>query len=619
VITYFLFGFACALIGSLPLFFCEKIGAGIAAFIVEGFVVWAIAYGSAMGFVGPLGGGLAIVMVVSLLSVNGLIAMLSADYEPMLFRSFGLPALALCAVALLSLGQAGCFRAGDYARMIGPVETKAWTEDVQPKDPRHMRMATIENAMFLATKVIGNAGAIGSQFQLDKASMTLQRVHGELWYIAPLDFAGFGAWSNSDGVPAYIMVSGEDPHRDALLVKLPEGQRLRYTPGAWFDNQLERHLRAHGYLNQGLTDFNFELDENLKPWWVVTVYQPEVVWSAPKVTGVVIVDPVTGEDKFYPMGQIPEWVDRAMPGWLIKDYLAWQGGYVHGWANQFWFWEPHKDLTEPEDPNLIYGSNDQPEWVTAITSANAKDQSIIALVYTNSRTGKSVRYEMKGGSVDSAVVDAVNKNQQVQFRHLHGSDPQLYNVYGVPTAVVPLLADNHAFQGVAMADIRNIQTIAVGENQYGALRDYERQLSQTVSRVGLDKERIIQTFEGLVDRVGMEVSLNGTLFYIHIAGVPHLFNAGSAQFHALPVTQIGDKVRIGCYNASRDVAPMDAFDNLSLRLDSSLIQQEVMGDAVQKKEAEHARQDSETIKERLMNLSPEELQKLKSQLSPTKQ
>ena len=494
------------------------------------------------------------------------------------------------------------------------MEERVWTEDVQPKSPEHMRMGNVENAVYAAQKVMGSAGAIGSQFAISEDHMTLQMINGSLWFVVPLDYAGFSVWTSTSGVPGYIKVSGEDPHRQPELVMLPDNQRMIYTPGAYFGNNLERYLRNTGYLNVGLGDWTFEIDETGKPFWVITAFKPTIMWSGEKVTGVIVVDPTTGATTFFDMGKIPDWIDRAVPASYVWNYLSWQGEYSYGWVNSWW---GGKGLTKPENPMLIYGTGDEPEFVTGITSKSSKDDSLVALVYTNSRTGKSVKYVMKGGATETAVLDAVNKNQQVQFKHLHGAAVQLYNVNGIPTAVVPLLNESHAFQEVAMVSINDIQRVAVGTNQTQALRAYEALISEGGQRVALDKERDIQTIEGIVDRKSSETTPNATIYYILLKGVPHLFliEGGTPE---LIIANPGDKVRMEFYQSARDVVPVKSFVNLDIRLSTSITQQIVAGAVRTRQNQQETKEDAQTTLERLKKLTPEELQKLGKQIPPKK-
>jgi hypothetical protein len=594
----------CALLGNLPLFLSKKVTAGLIAGGIEFLFGALVLYSATPSTVWPLFGaygGLVFVWWIVAAIVDGSI-------EENVTKTAILPVVFF--VLLIGYGVAGsqCVRTDEYKNLIGQVEERTWTQDVQPKDPKHMRMSTEENALYQAAKVLGTDGAIGSQFTLSSQHMTLQMVNGELWFVVPLDFRGFTTWTSSDGVPAYVMIHGEDVKRQPILKNLPEGQRMRYMPGAYFSHELERHLRSSGFMSYGLTDYSFEIDENGKPWWVVTAYKPTIVWNGEKTVGIVLVDPVSGETQFHALGQVPEWVDRAVPDEFIKNYLAMSGEYVNGWLNSWW---GKRGITRPEEPVLIYGSDGQPEFVTGITSHSNNDDSLVALVYTNSRTGKSVRYTVTGGATDSAIINAVDKNSHVQYKKLHAVAPQIYNVYGTMTCVVPLLNDVHAFQGVALVPVNNPQIVAVGEDQYSALREYEKILAGSGQQIALDKERDIKNITGIVDRFNQEITASGQTYFLHITDTPHIFTGGAGELSTkLPLTKAGDKVRISFYASGRDVVPMHEFDNLSLTLSSTADQKAVNCEAAARIGKQETVQDAATALERIKKLPPDQLKAL---------
>ncbi len=598
-----------AFVGVLPLLFRGKIAPAVLQFVITFLLGWLILYANAPSTVWPLFGLPGFLVAIWWL-VAALVDGFIEDNGEITWTAL-FPVVAVVVYIVIGIYGSAMLNSGYYSRMLGEVEERVWTKDVQPKDPAHMRMATDENAIYQAMKMVGAAGAIGSQFSISKDNVTLQMINGELWYIAPLDFAGFSVWTSSKGVPGYIKVHGEDPHRQPELVLLKEGEHMQYTPGAYFGYNLKRHLRNTGYLNKALSDWTFEVDESGKAWWVVTVYEPTLAWSGEKITGVAVVDPANGNHAFYPMGKVPDWVDRAVPNWVMENYLKWNGKYSGGWINSWW---GKHNLTEPEDANLIYGTGDQPEWVIGITSTNSKDDSLVALIYANSRTGKLVRYKMAGGSTDPAVKEAVNENQEVKFRSLHAAAPQLYNVYDVPTSVVPLLNDAHAYQGVAMVSILDVQTVAVGRNQYEALRNYEKMLAERGQRIAVDKNQGLKIAEGAVELIGSEVTSAGTIYYVYLRGVPVLFTAGAGEAPKLPVTKEGHRVRIEYYASDRDVVPMRSFDNFSVVLSASKAQKQVRGKVEERRRQQETKDDAAEILDRMKNLTPEQLKELGKQL-----
>jgi hypothetical protein len=611
---YALVALVCAVVGIIPLALSRKPIASTVQGVISFFLLWWFLYLGANSTVWPLFGVPGLYVFI-LWIIAAIVISVSDEAEGVQYFFAWTP------VVLAFVVYIGAFFFGSefvntssYQTMIGQVETRIWTQDIQPKDPKHMRMSNEDNALYLAQKAIGQDGTIGSQFEVESNEVTLQLIKGELWYVAPLEFRGYSTWSSNGTSPGYVMVSAENQELQPKLVKFPEGQGMRYSPSAYFDYDLERHLRQNGYLDRDIAAFNFEIDEHQKAWWIVTISKPTIMWWGDKVQGVAIVDPTTGDSTFYPLGSVPNWVDRVVPSSYVKNYIEWWGEYRHGWWNTWW---AKQDMVKPGDMSLIYGENYEPEWVTDVTSTNGKDNSLVGMMYTNSRTGKSVYYIVPGGGTNSAVLDAVNNNPQINYRKLHGTDPQLYNVYGTMACVVPLFNDSHAFQGVAIVPVNNVQQVATGATQYEALRQYEKLLSNQGGIVALDKERSLKTVDGVVDRVSFDTSGTGNIYYVHVPGVPHLFTGGSTDWPKLPVTEKGDKVRIGYYDSDRDVVPLHNFDNLSLVLSESKDQATVSTNASEARQGQEAAQDANTVRSELQGLSDQQLQELKSKM-PTK-
>ena len=593
---YLLLALATAVIGSLPLLVARKPAAAAVTAVAATLVLWPFYYSSALTLVWPLWGAVGVMVIIMWCGAGVIDSMVEEAFSHAAW-------FAIAGVLILAgRGCSGCgaIRADDYAGLIGQVENRVWTQDVQPKDPKHIRLVPQEMANWLADKQLGEApGAIGSQFQVSKEHMTLQMIRGELWYAAPLDFKDFGAWQSADVAPGYVLVHGEDPLKQ-VIVKTDE--RFAYTPGAYFSRNLERHLRYNGYLTKGLTDFSFEIDENGKAWWVVTVFTPTIAWWGEKVEGIAIVDPTSGAIEFHPLGQVPAWVDRAVPGSFVASYIKWRGEYAGGWWNSVW---AEKNITEPGACTLVYGSNGEPLWVTDVTSSNQRDQSLVGLMYTDSRTGKSVLYHAVGGT-EEAVLKAVDN--KVSYRNLHGSSPVIYNIYGTMAAIVPLLGASHTYQGVAIVRIDNMQ-VALGDDQYAALREYQRMISQSGQQIAPELAHARKTLTGKVDRVAAEIKEKETLYYVHLSGVRKLFTGGSTLSPKLPLARPGDEVVIGFIDSGEDVEPMLAFDDLSLPLDKTPAQQAVEEKARERRENVEV-EDPAALRQKVNELSDQEIKDL---------
>ena len=594
---------ATSVLGVLPLFLRKRPFAGTMLGLCSFLVTWGLYYIVKPSTIWPLLGIFGAMTALVWLIAAIIDAMEDEDFSWL----FVLPIGYVVLFFITALMSSGIFNAATFATMVGTIEEREWTKDIQPKDPRHMRMVSDETALYIAQKAVGTLGTIGSQFELDDEHMTLQRVNDRLVYVIPFDFSGFSRWLNASGVPGYVVVDAEDTERQPELVRLDKDRELHFTPGAFFGNNLERHLRNSGYLNQGFFSFRFELDDNNRSWWVISTYRPTVTWSGAKITGVLIVDPVSGAIKEHAFGSVPDWVDRVVPGELVEAYISWRGSFSSGWLNSWW---GTKDLTKPETPILIYGSNNRAEWVTGITSHSDKDDSLVGLMYTDSRTGKSVYYRVTGGGTDAAIIQAVNNNSQIKFRHLRATTPQIYNVLGTMAAVVPLVNENGSFQGTAIVEVKNVQDVAVGITQNEALRNYEVLITRRGQQVAFDSASVLQKLSGVVDRIRLDVGQNGSVYYFHIAGTPRIFTASSQDYPKLPLTQPGDSVALEYVASEQETVPVRKFDNLSLVVAKGKMQEEVERAAEKKQDAEAARDSKDELSRRLKNMSPEELKRL---------
>jgi len=580
----------------------------LSAFFSVSLISWLFCWLSPPALYEPWWGGPGMVIVILWIVSTIIVAALELKIWPRV--AYLMLALILAVFLSFIFRGSEMFNADQYSKLIGPIEERVWTQDIQPKSPEHIRTNSVENALYMAKQALGQFGAIGSQFQISEKEITLQKINDRFWYVVPLDHVGWSTWRHTLKVPMYIRVSAEDPNLPAELVKFPDGQELYYTPEACFSNNLSRHLWTHGYANTGLMDFTPEVDDNGKFWYVVTTFEYAVNgWDGKRVTGVLIVDPVTGDIKQEPVGKIEKWADRVMPAEIVQQNLSYKGVYPKGdyWNSvAFLGIGAQENLTSPEQTNMVYGSDGELYWVTGMTSKSDKDTSLVGLYYINTHSGKVIHYKAEG-STDSAILAAINKNPEVQYKHLHGVAPQIYNVSGVMTALVPMLNENNAYQGFGFVDVKNLQVAMYGANQLDAYEKYQSALAQSGHQIAPDKSLVKSRFDGIVDRFIAETQSGNTSFYFHVQGLPHEFRAETTLSPKMRLTKSGDHV-IGSFIANgQDVQAVREFDNLSLPLVATSAQQAVRAEAVADVQKVESHEQAATIRENLNHLSDDEL------------
>lgn len=540
---------------------------------------------------GPLFGGVGVITLI-LLVISGFASYVSGDdsreYVPMVV---GVVVAAL--FGFMAIVNSTLFRAQSYAELVPQIESHEWLSDFQPKDPRHFRVSSPENALFLAGRAIGQAttidargqpNSIGSQFTVNDGVSSVQIIKNELWTIVPLDWSGWGPqFSPTPGVPGYIKVSGENPIIPAEYVSLKNGNEFRYTPEATFSKNLNRLVWRH-HPNKYIADIHLEIDEEDKPHYIVSLAVPNIGWWGEKVVGALIVDPVTGAgvEKFLPLGEIPSWVDRVEAEYIVHRNIDFHGKFAQGFFNKSWYGNSVLAATQT---HFGYGSDGQPVFATGITAHNttmtdaSRSDSLVAVYYTNTRTGKTVEYLLQGGATEHRAIEQCNLIGDVRNRGYHGTTPQLYNVYGHISYVVPLQNASHAFAGVAIVAVMNPQIIAWGQNAHEAELAYKQVIVANSSQMAIEGTRKLSTITGTVERFGSMLVSGSTTFFIQVKSVDHLFTVPVTASAKVPVTKIGDTVWIEYYDSGETVMPVNRFDNKSFELTASPNQVDVQSRA----------------------------------------
>lgn len=486
--------------------------------------------------------------------------------------------------------------AKDYHRVIGDVPTSVFSEDVSPVDIRTVRTVDENMAGINADRRRGQDQELGGA--VSTGDMNIQHVGGTihileisadgnrvtsvnmedgLWWAGPLNHSGFWRWNSNRETTGYLLASatnaevsymvrgvcslegdGATRTADTIAVDgyLCEPVRMRYMKdGAYFGDNLMRHLYTNGYGDVGLTDASFELTPEGKPYWVTTTYEKTVAdFGGEQATGVVIVDPQSGEITAHSIAETPFWVDRIQPEWLVRDQINWWGKYRDGWwSANFGSKAGVKKATD--GTSLVLGADGVTYWYTdmQLTSGGEGNNTSVGYVLVNSRTGQARQYTLENGGVTaSSAQSAVNNHPEVKRAQLNSSAMILYNVGGVETYFAALKGGDGRPKMYGFVDMRTALTIGVGTTPAEALRDYMNALSRS-GNVGavadlVDAEELLANVLAVVSEQGEA----GTVYYLRLDGQNDVeFFGLSENFVELKWVRVGDSVRIS-YNTSQD-------------------------------------------------------------------
>ena len=526
----------------------------LAAFfgVLLGAVNFGIFYAGCFSTAYVMWGGIGFLCVAEMIGM-GLIVIAAMSGSPFVLAPGTV--LLLCFVVL---NVPGCemLNAKKYASLAGKIEEKGmkqWVKDNQPIDENNIRLVPESLAIANATLVMSDGGAIGSSYDLAVYNITLQKIRDRYYYLIPLGYKSFGRWTSLSSIGKYVRVSATDPYAKAELVA---GKNMRYSPSAFFSEELTRHIYTHGYSGFVIEDVLFEEDDHGGTWWVVTVTKPTIASWGSKAEGVLVVDPESGSITPYAVNSVPAWVDRVIPEHLVSSYLSYWGTLKDGWWNSVW---SGKNLMEPETPVLNYTADGRCMFVTPMTSTSLNDNTMIGIVYTDARTGESTMYQVPGGATEEALTVAVNA--AVSYKRWHASSQMVYeNIYGNLSALVPILSEGGNYQGLAIVETQN-KRVAYGTTPQEALREFERILASTPGPIESSAAAKEVRLESTVSRIGWDLTQNGKQYYFMVANSNIMFMGTS---NVLAITKEGDRVSISYMSNAKGMAPVVSFTNLTL-------------------------------------------------------
>lgn len=455
-------------------------------------------------------------------------------------------------------------------QQIGDIEERSFVDDLVEIDNTQIPTVDIKLAAKLADKKMGEEIGLGSQMEVGKFT-NKQSVNGKLVYVAPLEHSGPFKWfANQDGTAGYVVVNATNSNDVKLVMKDEDGNsfKLKYVKSAFFSSDLHRHIRSQGYRSTGLTEYTFELDDTGRPYYVVTTYKNKIWWGCPEATGVVICDVQTGECKWYPVKDTPEWVDIIQPESFIKEQLKNYGKYVHGW---WWENKSNKDkLSVTEHMVTVYNKGDC-YYYTGMSSVG-NDNGTVGFVMVNTRDKKAIMYKMVGATEKSAMQSAKGEVQDMGYEPTEAIP---LNNGGVPTYFITLKDDEGLVKNFSLVNIEDYGIVGVGKTIAEAKRNYSNKLISKSNNVVFSEEAFGYTKEGIVTRITANIESGDSYYYMIIDDdMTKLYMASYMISEELPVTREGDKVKISYVDEANGTINVVEFDNLNLSQKISAEQQQ---------------------------------------------
>ena len=319
----------------------------------------------------------------------------------------------------------------------------------------HIREVSKDTASWRADKVIGDFG-----YKDEVSTMNIQAINGSLVWLAPLDYNGFWkAWSYGEqGTDGYVIIQAENSKAPVTLIQnIP----MKFTNNAIFGHNLERNMYME-YPGYYMGEHTFQLDDKGNPKWVTMVSDPAVldmIGDIPR--GIIVTDPINGENTFYYTSKAPAWVERVMDEGVTERYLQYWGEYSHGWMNTMFGQKDYlvptgglstatgsesgsvavEQSTSP-DVYMVRGTDNNLYWFGSFTTVG-KDTSMVGYMLTNLKTGEFNFYP--SGSIYNDIGAAKNVQQNPEVAKVMGAkvtQPIMYMINGEEVWVMPVITQS---------------------------------------------------------------------------------------------------------------------------------------------------------------------------------
>ena len=468
-----------------------------------------------------------------------------------LFFPIGILAALVVIAGIGSLLGAPILRSSDYCRLI-EVEEGEFTQDVGAVTYNQIPLLDKASAQKLGDRKLGTLADMVSQFEVAN-NYTQINYHGRPVRATPLLYGDLFKWFNNrrSGLPAYLLIDMITQEVEVVRLSDLGLDGIHFSGSEPFFRNAYRTLRFQ-YPTFLFGSIDFEVDEQGVPYWIASRVVKRIgLFGGDDVAGAVLLNAVTGESEYYPVEQVPAWVDNVFDPELIINQYDYFGKYSNGFWNAT-FGQRNVVMTT-EGYNYI-ALGDDVYMYTGITSVG-RDESNIGFILSNMRTKATKFYSIAGAEEYSAMNSARGAVQHLGY---DATFPLLLNIGEQPTYVIALKDDAGLVKMYAMVNVSRYQIVATGSSIAETERRYLELLSENdlysgeISDLPIEDEDSglspdeIRTVTGRIAEIRSSV-INGTsMYYLRLENGSAWFVVSAARTPAAVLLNPGDQVVLRC-------------------------------------------------------------------------
>ena len=432
-------------------------------------------------------------------------------------------------IMLINFFMAPFFNAEAYYKRI-KVDTGVFEEEIKEVDFNKLPLLDRDSTLKIGDRTMGQMSELVSQFDVSD-QYTQINYNDEIIRVTPLEYSGLIKWftNRKNGIKAYITVNSTTGAAD--LIKMDKG--MKYAPSAYFNENLYRKIQM-SYPTKNIGSINFEIDNDGNPYWIASVEKYVGVGLRRDVVGVIILDPITGDSKYYPVDKVPSWVDHVYDADLVLEQVSDWGRFKNGFWNSI---ISQKEVVDTTTGYNYLAQDDDIYLYTGITSV-ISDESNIGFILTNMRTKETKFYGVAGAEEYSAMDSAKGQVQQMNYT---STFPLLINLNNKPTYLVSLKDNAGLVKMYAFVDVVDYQKVVVTDSTKGIEKAAEAYLNETLdeeeSKGNLEKEITIHSIETAI--------IDGNTYYYFLDENDQKYRVSiKIDKKQLPFLTNGEKIKI---------------------------------------------------------------------------
>ena len=177
------------------------------------------------------------------------------------------------------------------------------------------------------------------------------------------------------------------------------------------------------------------------------------------------------------------------------------------------------------------------------------------------RDKETTYYKQSGATEFAAQSSAQGK---VQEKGYYASLPIPYIINNIPTYVMTLKDDGGLVKMFAMVDISDYTIVGVGNTMRETLMAYKNVYNMADNGINPESITSKKTVNSIVTRIGIDVKNGNSFYYFTVKDYPNVFVGSSQLSNELPVTRVGDSVRIAFDVDLEQVIDVSTFDNRNI-------------------------------------------------------